>query len=63
MTDPLKFRRKYEGIIKNYTNNVDQCAEQWLLSGEYEWLAGYYMYVQKIEELKDWIVKKESEMS
>ena len=23
----------------------------------------HYMYVQKIEELKDWIVKKESEMS
>ena len=56
MTDPLEFRRKYEGIIKNYNNNVDQCAKQWLLSGEYERLVGYYMYVQKREELKDWIV-------
>jgi hypothetical protein len=63
MTNPLEFRRKYQNIIKNYTNNVDQCAEQWLLSGEYGWLAAYYMYVHKIEELKDWIVKKESEMS
>jgi|TARA_B110000211_G_scaffold65009_1_gene74843 hypothetical protein len=62
MDDKLEFREKYQGIIKNYTNNLDQCAKQWLLTGSYEWLSGYYMYVDKIEEIKKLIVERESEI-
>jgi hypothetical protein len=62
MENVLEYRKKYQDIIKNYTNNLDQCASQWLLTGSYEWLSGYYMYVDKIEELKKMIVKCESEI-
>ena len=49
MKNGLEYRKKYQDIIKNYTNNLDQCAEQWLVTGSYEWLAAYYMYVERIE--------------
>lgn len=62
MKNGLEYRKKYQDIIKNYTNNLDQCAEQWLVTGSYEWLAAYYMYVEKIEEIKELILENESKI-
>ena len=57
--DPLAIRRPYQNIILNLTKNADICAEQWSKTQESEWMAAYYMYVKKIEEIKKDIKEKE----
>ena len=56
------FREQYQGIIKNLINNIDICNEGFAKTGDEGYLAAREKYIEEVEELKTFIVKKELEL-
>jgi len=57
--DPLRYRRQYEGIIKNLINNIDICNKGYVDTGDEGYLAARKKYIQEVEELKTKIIDEE----
>ena len=55
-------REQYMGIIQNLINNIDICNRRYVEEGDKGYLAARKKYIEEVEELKTFIVKKELEM-
>jgi hypothetical protein len=56
------FREQYMGIIQNLVNNIDICNRRYAEEGDEGYLAARKKYIEEVEELKTFIVKKEKEL-
>ena len=56
------FRKQYMGIIQNLINNIDICNRRYAEEGDEGYLAARKKYIEEVEELKTFIVKKEKEL-
>ena len=56
------FRSQYMGIIQNLINNIDICNRRYAEEGDEGYLSARKKYIEEVEELKTFIVKKELEL-
>tara|TARA_B110000858_G_scaffold159207_1_gene182727 strand:+ start:3463 stop:3693 length:231 start_codon:yes stop_codon:yes gene_type:complete len=56
------FRSQYMGIIQNLINNIDICNRRYVEEGDEGYLSARKKYIEEVEELKTFIVKKELEL-
>lgn len=61
--DPMSFREPYQGIIKNYYNNIDIASRRWVETGDpgYSWQ--YHRLIKELCDLKEWIKKEEKKLT
>ena len=57
-----EFRSQYMGIIQNLIHNIDICNRRYAEEGDEGYLSARKKYIEEVEELKTFIVKKELEL-
>ena len=57
-----EFRSQYIGIIQNLINNIDISNRRYVEEGDKGYLAARKKYIEEVEELKAFIIKKEKEL-